>query len=117
MKHEIVLKLKDHASANCKVLIEENGDKITLISYRTQVIIAHRIINPTDNMEFIKTDEYYICCTGLYSRTTCKHIGWFLKEYFPEINFYNISDCIVYDNICISTISKYAQANINEVVG
>ena len=39
---------------------------VALISYTTPVIII--------------TPEGWLSCNGLYSRTTIKHIGWFMRE-------------------------------------
>lgn len=58
--------LKDHEYAQARVLLYDDGT-IDLISYTTLVC---RIF-PDGRLE----------CTGLYSRTTIKHIGWFMREY------------------------------------
>ena len=62
--------LRDHASAQCHVRIQ--GDTVEFWSYYTMVIR----LTP-DTVE----------CTGLYSATTRKQIGWFLKEYAPRYCF------------------------------
>lgn len=61
----LIKHLKGHEYANCKVKM--TGDDIILHSYSTDVII-------------VSDDWMYI--TGLYSATTRKHIGWFMREYF-----------------------------------
>ena len=61
-----VRKINGHESAQVKVYEYENG-AVTLISYTTAVIA----INP----------EGWLEVSGLYSRTTIKHIGWFMREY------------------------------------
>lgn len=71
------LKLKNHPYCNCYVLKDE--DIIKLVSYITEVIIAVR--NPKNK------NEWFLKCTGTYSQTTRKQIGWFLREYFPKINY------------------------------
>lgn len=43
-----------------------NNGREELVSYTTTVIII--------------TPEGWLSCTGLYSRTTIKHIGWFMRE-------------------------------------
>ena len=62
----IIKKLSAHESAQAHVVLHDDGT-IDLISYTTLVC---RIFSD-GRME----------CTGLYSRTTIKHIGWFMKEY------------------------------------
>lgn len=74
------LKLKNHPYCNCYVL--KGNDVINFISYTTHVIIAVK------SME----NEWHLVCTGTYSQTTRKQIGYFLKEYFPLLNYYNIKE-------------------------
>jgi hypothetical protein len=72
------VKLKNHESAQARVTIDDEGN-IDLVSYCTTVIIARNHGN-----------VYRIECTGTYSRTTAKHIGWFLRDYFPALNYYDM---------------------------
>lgn len=65
--------LKNHASAQARVLTTENG--LVLYSYNTEVI---------------KLENGWLQCYGLYSMTTRKHIGWFLREYLPQFSFQDI---------------------------
>ena len=67
-------KLEKHKSAQCHVEIKDSGE-IQFWSYATKVIT-------------IKENSLH--CTGLYSMTTRKQIGWFLSEYLPHINYYDI---------------------------
>ena len=60
-----VRKINGHEFAQVKVYEYDNG-AVTLISYTTAVIG----INP----------EGWLEVSGLYSRTTIKHIGWFMRE-------------------------------------
>lgn len=60
-----VRKINGHEFAQVKVYEYENG-AMTLVSYTTAVIG----INP----------EGWLEVSGLYSRTTIKHIGWFMHE-------------------------------------
>ena len=70
--------LRNHAAAQCHIRIHDNGD-IDFISYYTRVIsIVYR-----DGKRMIE-------CTGTYSATTRKQIGWFLKEYAPDKNYYDM---------------------------
>lgn len=64
--------LKNMPYAQAKVKEDENY--IILISYATNVIIFDK-----------KMSE--ITCTGTYSQSTRKHIGAFLKEYFPSLSY------------------------------
>lgn len=72
-------KLTNHKYAKCHIEIEDNGT-INFISYTTLVISA------------VPFEEYgYILyCTGTYSQSTRKQIGWFLKEYFGDISYYDM---------------------------
>lgn len=71
-------RLAGHKSAQCYVI--ENEGRIDFISYRTRVItILHR-----------GTDTEQIECTGTYSATTRKQIGWFLKEYMPHLSYHDM---------------------------
>lgn len=74
----IIARLHDHKSAQCH--IEYNTECVRFISYNTLVIEALHMEGNT----------WRIGCTGTYSRTTAKQIGWFLKEYFPSLNYYDM---------------------------
>lgn len=65
------MKLSNHPYAQCSVRVS-NGWTI-LTSYETDVIII-------DNLGWLYVN-------GLYSATTRKHIGYFLKEYVPALSF------------------------------
>lgn len=60
-----IRKINGHECAQVKVYEYDNG-AMTLVSYTTAVIG----INP----------EGWFEVSGLYSRTTIKHIGWFMRE-------------------------------------
>lgn len=75
-------KLTNHKSAQCHVLIEDNGT-INFISYTTLVIQAVPLTS----------GQYVLFCTGTYSVTTRRQIGWFLKEYFGDVSYYDIKKC------------------------
>lgn len=75
-------KLTNHKSAQCHVSIEDNGT-INFISYTTLVIQAV----PSD------CGGYVLYCTGTYSQTTRRQIGWFLKEYFGDVSYYDMKRC------------------------
>lgn len=65
-------KLKNMPYAQAQV--RENENYIVLVSYQTDVIIFDKQMSE-------------IVCTGTYSPTTRKHIGAFLKEYFPQLSY------------------------------
>lgn len=60
-----IRKINGHEFAQVKVYEYDNG-AMALVSYTTAVIG----INP----------EGWLEVSGLYSRTTIKHIGWFMRE-------------------------------------
>ena len=60
-------KLSDHKYAQAKVVTYNNGS-VDLISYNTRVITVDR--------------DGWMEVTGLYSRTTIRHIGWFMRELY-----------------------------------
>jgi hypothetical protein len=60
--------------------IRTHGPEICLVSYETEVI---RYNQETGKIEV----------TGIYSRTTMKHIAAFLREYLPEISYQQIKEC------------------------
>jgi len=72
-------RLENHKSAQCHVIID--GSDVHFISYVTRVISI--VMNP-------ETGERMIECTGTYSATTRKQIGWFLKEYAPDLCYYDM---------------------------
>lgn len=65
MKHyDFTAYIKGHKYAQCGVIHYTNGD-LTLRSYSTDVVII---------------EGGWLRCTGIYTRTTIKHIGWFMRE-------------------------------------
>lgn len=74
-----IKKLKDHTSAQCAVRIYDNGT-IDFISYTTLVI----------RLDQDKDKNRRVECTGTYSRTTIRQIGWFLREYAPDLSYYDM---------------------------
>lgn len=70
----MIKKLTDHPSAQCHVEIDGmNG--IHFYSYRTEVIT----VSPAG----------WRTCYGLYSVTTRKQIGWFMREYCSPLTFHD----------------------------
>ena len=79
-------RLKYCPYGSCGVIFNDYG--VHLISYTTLVCS----ISP----------EGFLSCSGTYSNTTRKHIGAFLKEYAPMLNYYNAKHC--YENNCMINI-------------
>lgn len=78
-----IARLKNHRYAQCYTITYPNGD-ITFVSYRTPIIyISHT-----------SEGKRLIQCTGTYSQTTRKQIGWFLKEYLPEFSYYDMKNIV-----------------------
>ena len=67
-----IKKLTDHRYSQCHVEIAPNGE-IYFFSYVTLVCCIDT--------------EGWLECTGTYSQTTRKQIGWFLKEYAPAMTY------------------------------
>ena len=74
----MIKKLKHAPYANCRVEID--GDKVVFISYTTPIIFMSKDERGSRVME----------CTGTYSQTTRKQIGRFLKEYAPDLTYYDM---------------------------
>lgn len=72
-----IRKLSGHNSAQATVY--ENGDRVDLISYVTRVITVKH-----------ENGKRMVECTGTYSTTTRKHIGWFCHEYLPGVSYYDL---------------------------
>lgn len=76
MKTRTIKKLQDHPSSQCEIYIENGGNLIHFISYATRVI----------TLQF-KEGKRFVECTGTYSSTTRRQIGWFLREYAPDLSY------------------------------
>ena len=95
----MIKRLEGHKYAQAHVVFDECKLGFVLVSYSTCVVEALRY-----------EGAYKIRCSGLYSMATRKHIGWFLREYFPKISYYDIKkiagtgDYIIVDKIwqCIN---------------
>ena len=72
-----VYNLREHASAQCKVIVDEAANTIDFISYVTRVI----------TVRFNAEGKREIECTGTYSPTTRRQIGWFCREYLPGLSY------------------------------
>lgn len=67
-----ITKLSDHPYAQATIEKHLDGS-VVFISYATPVIRV--------------SPKGWMTCTGTYSQTTRRQIGWFLKEYFPMVNY------------------------------
>ena len=70
-------RLSEHPSSQCGVIVNKDGTHF--ISYVTHVITI-------DN-------DGWLSCTGTYSATTRKQIGWFLREYAPRLCYHDAKHC------------------------
>lgn len=78
-----IKRLQKHSFANCKVITFDD-ETIEFISYSTKVISIKN--NTVGNRK--------IECTGTYSATTRRQIGWFLREYAPDLTYYDIKNIV-----------------------
>lgn len=76
-------RIMNHQSANCRVCINDDAS-IDFISYATRIITIRR--NAKNQRE--------IECTGTYSATTRKQIGYFLREYAPDLSYYDMKGIV-----------------------
>ena len=76
-------KLTAHPHANARIII--TPAVTTLVSYSTAVVDIDR--------------NGWLSCSGLYTMTTRKQIGWFLKEYAPMITFQMVKKCVETDTM------------------
>jgi len=93
MGHIMIKRLTNHKSAQCHVVVEEKV--IEFWSYSTMVIRATNILGGVWSLN----------CTGTYSQTTRRQIGWFLKEYFGELDYYDMK--LNAENELIITYTEY----------
>ena len=75
-------RLKNHVYAQCFVKAHDGG-QLDFISYTTRVISI-----------WWESGKRFVECTGTYSATTRKQIGWFLKEYAPDLSYYDIKKIV-----------------------
>ena len=66
------MKLKNHPYAQCSVRVLIDGS-VVFTSYNTDVIYIDK--------------DGWLYVSGLYSATTRKQIGYFLKEYVPAFSY------------------------------
>lgn len=92
------VRLSDYRSANCKVKLFMNGD-VCLRSYSTDVLFYVRA-----------TGMLY--CTGTYSPTTRRHIGWFLREYHYGVGYGDVKRA--WENGCKISVRDGLQIPLTE---
>lgn len=81
-----ITSLTGHKFASAYTFMDVHGG-YGLVSYKTQVL-------------HIDKDGWCVV-TGLYSRTTIKHIGWFVKEFLPHLTYYTLKK-VCLDNMKIN---------------
>lgn len=94
-----VMRMPEHESAQCAILVRADGT-LLLRSYNTIVLTL--------------TKDGWLECTGLYSRTTIKHIGWFMRNYGRGCSYYTAksayeSNTVV--NVETGEVLTYAEYN------
>jgi hypothetical protein len=67
--------LTGHKYASAYTFSDSRGG-YGLVSYKTQVLHIDK--------------EGWCVVTGLYSPTTIKHIGWFVREFLPHLTYYTL---------------------------
>ena len=80
------MKLKNHPYAQCSVRVLLDGS-IVFTSYNTDVIYIDK--------------DGWLYVSGLYSATTRKQIGYFLKEYVSALSYQDIKS-LYYSNRVIN---------------
>ena len=80
------MKLKNHPYAHCSVCVFIDGS-VVFTSYNTDVIYIDK--------------DGWLYVSGLYSATTRRQIGYFLNEYLPLLNYYDIKR-LYYSNLMLN---------------
>lgn len=91
--------MPEHESAQCRILVREDGTML-LRSYDTIVLALSR--------------DGWLECSGLYSRTTIKHIGWFMRNYGRGCTYYTAKEAYETDtvvNLETGEVLTYAEYN------
>ena len=89
------MKLKNHPHAKCSVRVLLDGS-LVFTSYTTDVIYIDK--------------DGWLSVSGLYTATTRKQIGYFLKEYVPALSYQDIKS-LYYNNGALNIYTgeiKYA---------
>lgn len=68
-----IKKLANHPYSQCEVIIDNYGTR--LVSYGWYTAVG------------VDAEGWLSARNPHYSATTCKQVGWFLREYFPNITY------------------------------
>lgn len=98
MRNQIMKRLKNHPYAQAQVRIteDENGVRraVELISYSTNVCGI-----------YYDEDGTFLECSGTYSQTTRKQIGWFCHEYLPSsVSYYTFKNIVDKGRVSIDEV-------------
>ena len=96
-------KMDSHNNANCRISVYREEGRVfcvSLFSYSTNVCGIY--LNGVDG-------AWYVYCTGTYSQTTRKQIGWFSRELFYayapcEMSYYDFK--AIYESDIDSSLPK-----------
>lgn len=91
----IIKKLTGHEGMNCEV--KDYGDMIVFTSYRTIVAVAEQ--NPDTNKWVIKPEGKYWDGSRLYTHTTARQLGFFLREYFTDVKYQDFKTAAINNEI------------------
>lgn len=93
----IYRRLKGHVTKNAHY--EENNEKRLLISYQTTVlcVVRNRLV-----------------CRGLYSATTRRHIGWFLRDIGANIDYHDVKKAFQLHNAVDITTGEQLETTEEE---
>lgn len=78
--------LDSHKSAFCHVQISDSLDSVSLISYETNVLTIE-----------LDSVTHLVSVSGVsnYSRSTIKHMGWFMREFLGENLYYKYKEALL----------------------
>ena len=96
-------KMDSHKYANCRISVYREDGRVTCVSlwsYSTDVCGIY--LDEDDG-------AWHVYCTGTYSQTTRKQIGWFSRElcyaYAPcEMNYYDFK--FIYESVIDSSLPQ-----------
>ena len=96
---KFIMKLKNQPYAQCSVRVLLDGS-VVFTSYNTDVIYIDK--------------DGWLYVSGLYSATTRKQIGYFLKEYVSFLNYYDIKALYYNKNILNIYTGEIKEEKSNE---
>ena len=100
------MKMPNHEYAQCLIIENDGGDyyggDYTLQSYSTIIVTVEK--------------DGWMRCNGLYSRTTIKHIGWFMRyiseKFGVKVSYYDAKWCYEHNsvmNILTGEVKTYGE--------